>query len=779
MFCDVVIDLKNNQVNKTFEYIIPYWMEELIEIGHRVIVPFGNRKLLGFIVNIKDESEFQKDKLKEIIEVLDIIPVLDKECISLASFMVRKYYTFYISALETMIPSALKIKYTKKVKLLNSDGLSEKLLSEFKGKDEFILTAEHNDLLQEIKKMITQNKVELLDVLKDKSKAKTIKMVTLINPDVIVKSRKGMDLIAYLNEIGEDISKKDLIDEMGYSAAVIKTLEERDAIALYDYEVYREIGKDKEYENKVVKLNDEQEAVYNKLKSNLGKSETYLLHGVTGSGKTEIYLNLIKDVINDGKEAIMLVPEISLTVQTINRFKGWFGDKVAVLHSRLSIGEKYDEWRRILRGEAKVVVGARSAIFAPFKNLGIIVIDEEHENSYAQDVNPKYRAIDIAIERSKYHNALVLLGSATPSVETYYKATSGVYKLLELNHRANEKELPKVKVVDMREELKSGNKSVFSKELLEQIKAKYIKNEQSILFLNRRGFSTFVMCRECGKVVSCPNCDVSLTYHKYTNKLKCHYCGFEQTNVTECPHCKSAYIRFVGNGTQKIEEELNKLVPEIRTLRVDYDTTKGKYAHETLFNSFKRHEYDVLIGTQIVAKGLDFPKVTLVGVVNADIGLKLPNYDTFENTYNILEQVSGRAGRSDLDGEVIIQTYDPSHYSIVHASNHNYLGFYKDEIRMREFMSNPPFTTRVEIVVSSEDYKISRKESNSIIQMIKNITTIPKVFGPVEAPIFKMNSLFRYIITVKFDLDEANNILNIVNEHYKNKKDVKISITRM
>ncbi len=779
MFCDIVVDLKNNQVNKTFEYIVPSWLENIIEVGQRVIVPFGKRKLLGFVIKCKVISEFDPLKLKEIVDVLDITPVLNEELIGLASFMVKNYFSFYISALETMIPTALKVKYTKKVVLKDKEGITQDLLNLFNQNSEFILLEEHKKYFKEIKELLKENKIEIIDIVKNKSQAKTMKMVSLVDENVIIKSKKAMDLIAYLKEIDEDISKKDLIDDMGYSASVIKTLEEKKAITIYDREIYREIGMNKDYDTKVVTLNEEQKEVYRILKNDLNEENTYLLHGVTGSGKTEIYLNLINDCINSGKQAIMLVPEISLTVQTISRFKGWFGDKVAVLHSRLNIGEKYDEWRRILRGEASVVVGARSAIFAPFKNIGIIIIDEEHEGSYVQEVNPKYKAIDIARERSKYHKSLLLLGSATPKVETYYNTQIGKYKLLELTKRANEKAMPKVDVLDMREEFKNGNMSVFSSKLLEKIKEKFSKNEQIILFLNRRGFSTFVMCRECGKVITCPNCDVSLTYHKMSNKLKCHYCGHEESNTTDCPNCGSKYIRFVGGGTQKVEEELRNLIPEIRILRVDSDTTTGKYSHEILFNKFKNHEADVLIGTQIVAKGLDFPDVTLVGVLNADLGLKLPDYDTFEIGYNILEQVSGRAGRGELEGDVIIQTYDPSHFSIVCASKHEYKTFYNEELRLRKMLSNPPFFSRVEIMISSEDIKMAKNESKEIVKMINNMSKNVKVYGPSEALIFKVNNEYRYVITLKFIDDKDAETLIQINEHYQNIKDIKISITRM
>lgn len=775
MFCDVVIDVNNSQVNKSYEYIIPKSLEDIIEVGSRVKVPFGNRKVLGFVIGIHSESSYDSTKLKQIAEALDIYPVLTAEFIDIAKYMVDNYYTFYITALKTMIPQALKVKYLKHIHLI-SDDVDSEIKKLFKNGNYFIKTDDPN--LKVFKKLLLDGKVEITDHLEKKADTKTIKMVSLITEEMDYKSSKGELVISYLKELDEDVPKSILIDDMGISQAVLDTLKSHGNINIYDSEVYREPYV-LEIEDKNVSLNEEQTIAYTEIKNTLGSNETHLLHGVTGSGKTEIYLKLIEEVLNMEKEAIMLVPEISLTPQMNARFKARFKNKVALLHSRLSIGEKYDEWRKILKGEAKIVVGARSAIFAPFKNLGIIIIDEEHENSYIQDNNPKYDAIEIASFRANYHNCPLVLGSATPRIDSYYHALNGDYNLLELSSRANKKPLPLSKVIDMREEIKNGNKSVFSKELLASIKEKYKNGEQSILFLNKRGFSSFVMCRECGTTIKCPNCDVSLTYHKFNERLKCHYCGYETITPTKCPSCESGYIRFVGGGTEKIVEALEHEVPGIRVLRVDQDTTKNKNSHEILFSKFKNKEADVLVGTQIVAKGLDFPNVSLVGVLNADIGLKLPNYDSNENCYDLIEQVSGRAGRANTTGEVIIQTYDPDHYSIKYAKNHDYKGFYNLEINQRKILFNPPFSKRVEIMVSSSDRIKASRSAKEIVELLKEKAKNSKIYGPAESFIFKMNNNYRYTITIKFLVDEMKESLLFLVSHFQNKKDISISITRM
>ena len=475
----------------------------------------------------------------------------------------------------------------------------------------------------------------------------------------------------------------------------------------------------------------------------------------------------------------MLVPEISLTPQITAIFKGYFGDDVAILHSRLTVSEKYNAWKKILNKEVKIVVGARSAIFAPLSNLGIIIVDEEHENSYIQENNPKYNALEIASIRAKTHNCPLILGSATPNVNDYYKAINGEYILLNMPTRANNKELPKKTIVDMVLELKRGNKSVFSQTLKEKIMDTYNKKEQSILFLNRRGYSSFVMCRNCGEVIECPHCDVSLTYHASTNMLKCHHCGFGRPNVSSCPKCNSSRIRFVGSGTEKILEELNNMLPEARVLKMDMDTVSKTSDYEEIFSTFKNHEADILVGTQMITKGLDFADVTLVGVLNADLALHYPSYDATMTAYNLIEQVSGRAGRGEKSGEVIIQTYKPDHFVIKTAYNNDYDGFFKKEINNRKINNMPPFSSVIEIMVTSENATRAYEEAKNIIYALNSVKIDSEILGPAEALPFKLNDIFRFTVQVKAKEDIVIEKIKEIYPMYQNINDVDLKITRM
>ncbi len=484
------------------------------------------------------------------------------------------------------------------------------------------------------------------------------------------------------------------------------------------------------------------------------RAETFLLQGVTGSGKTEVYLQAIQHALEEGKEAIVLVPEISLTPQMTERFRARFGEQVAVMHSGLSTGEKYDEWRKIQRGEVKVVVGARSAIFVPFKNVGIIILDEEHESTYKQEDTPRYHARDAAIWRSRYYNCPVILGSATPSLESHARAQKGVYTLLTLTERAKHQAMPTVEVVDMREELHKGNRSMFSIALAEGIRARLERKEQIVLFLNRRGFSSFVLCRDCGTVVQCKNCDISMTYHKASHALKCHYCGYEEPVPTKCPQCESEYIRFFGTGTQKIEEELHTVFPEARVLRMDVDTTRQKGSHEKILEAFGNGEADILLGTQMIAKGLDFPNITLVGVLSADTSLNLPDFRAAEKTFQLLTQVSGRAGRHELPGEVVIQTYTPEHYAIQLAKTQHYVPFFQKEMHMRHRYSYPPYFFVVLIQVSHENALKASEYATMAMRFLQGSLS-PQVglIGPTPASISRIQNRYRYQCLIKYKVE--------------------------
>ncbi len=499
-----------------------------------------------------------------------------------------------------------------------------------------------------------------------------------------------------------------------------------------------------------------------------------LLHGVTGSGKTIIYLEIVEEMLKKNLDTIFLVPEISLTPQMVREFKSRFGPLVAVLHSGLSEGEKYDEYRKIKNGEVKIVVGARSAIFAPFKSIGAIIIDEEHTNTYKQENDPKYSAIDIAIERSKYHNSLVILGSATPSLDSYARAIKGNYKLVELKHRANNKELPKVEIIDMNNEYKKNG--MFSKTLLDKLQDVLNKKEQAILLLNRRGYSTFLTCSNCGNTIKCPNCDITLTYHKSSNTLRCHYCGYGEKNIEICPSCKEKSMKNLGVGTEKVEEELNKLL-DCKIVRMDVDTTTRKGSHEEIISKFRDGEYDILLGTQMISKGLDFPNVTLVAVINADTSLMIPNYKSSEYTFQLLMQTAGRSGRSNKEGSVIIQTFNPDHYAISLAKEHDYISFFKQEMDVRRRLSYPPYYYLIYLRVIGKDYDTTSKEATKIGNKIKKELNNSIVLGPTTCSVFRMNNLYRFGIVIKYKKEpNLNECINTIIDHYKGNSKIRVDV---
>jgi len=550
----------------------------------------------------------------------------------------------------------------------------------------------------------------------------------------------------------------------------LKRLIDKEILELKEEEIYR-----LKYNYELIeknKLTVEQSKIYNEIIS--GDDSIYLLRGVTGSGKTEIYIEVIEDTIKKGKQAIVLVPEISITMQLINRFKSRFGDKVALFHSGLSDGERYDEWRKIKRGEVDIVVGARSAIFAPFSNIGLIVMDEENDDSYKQENNPRYSTIDIALERIKYNNSKLLLGSATPSLESYARAKTNKYKLLELLERVNQKEMPKVNIIDMKYEMKKGN-TILSGIAKQKIIEKISKNEQIMILMNRRGYSNYVICSECGYVIKCPNCDISLTYHKSNNNLKCHYCNYQIIMPDTCKKCNSKYLSLKGKGTQKIEEILETTFKSARVIRMDSDTTTRKNSHENIVRDFNDYKYDILLGTQMIAKGLDFSNVTLVIVIDADSSLYISDYRSSERTFSLLAQVSGRAGRKDKDGEIIIQTFNPNHYAIKLVENHDYLSFYNNEMIIRKKLYYPPFCFIVAIRILSNDYDIGYKEINNINQMLRsNLDKKYIILGPTIMP--KINNIygFQYIIKYK-EKEQLMKTLESIDIHYNNSK-VKLEI---
>ncbi|PIE96456.1 primosomal protein N' [Bacillus fungorum] len=791
-FASVIVDVPARQTDRPFDYIIPKKWEDIVQTGMRVVVPFGPRKLQGFIIGIKDSVEVESKKLKAIHEILDVTPVLNEELLKLGHWLTSETLCYMISAFQVMLPTAIKATYKKRLQLRKQEEVAPELLVLFQDKEvidwEAIETQPH--LYRTIQQEIKNGTIEVVYQVKDKVQKKKQRVVQPELPEdklelaaFELKSKKQQDVLYYFVENYKSVPLKVITEELQITDAPIKALVKKGLISEKYVEVYRNPYDDDDFEQtKPFPLTEEQKQVIAPILSSI-TNKTYnpfLLYGVTGSGKTEVYLQSIAAVLEKGKEAIVLVPEIALTPQMVDRFKGRFGSQVAVLHSALSVGEKYDEWRKILRKEVKVVVGARSAVFAPFENLGIIIIDEEHESSYKQEDNPRYHARDVAVWRGQYHKCPIVLGSATPTLESFARAKKGVYELLTMEKRMNEQALPTVKIVDMREELRDGNRSMFSKALHEKIGDRLEKKEQMVLFLNRRGHSTFVMCRDCGYVVQCPHCDISLTYHKMNHRLKCHYCSYEENMPTACPACQSTYIRFFGTGTQKVEEEITKLFPEARVIRMDVDTTSRKGMHEKLLKAFGEEKADILLGTQMIAKGLDFPKVTLVGVLTADTMLHLPDFRASEKTYQLLTQVSGRAGRHELPGEVIIQTYTPEHYSIELAKNQQYDVFFDQEMQMRRTRQYPPYYYVVLVTVSHPELLKAVQVTEKIALYLRShCTEQTMVLGPVASAIPRIKDRYRYQCMIKYKREpNLKNVLKMVNEHYQAEmqKELQISI---
>ena len=713
MIVGVLVEISNKSVDRIFDYKVPQEKEKFIKIGLRVEVPFGHQKLEGFVLEIKENSNL--DSLKEIIRVIDEDIVLNDELIKLGKFMKEKTLAPLISCYQVMLPKALKAK--------NNVVINKKYETFYK-----------------------------------------------LNKNIVaVKLNSGQQEIVDMFKTREMVSRKEILD---ISSSSLNTLVKKNILVKCLVEKYRTDYLDKS--DRVKELTLEQQKVVDSV--NLFSNDVYLLHGVTGSGKTEVYIKLIEKVLNLGKTAIMLVPEISLTPQMVSRFEQVFGNKIAALHSALSDGEKYDEWRRIVRGEVSIVIGARSAVFAPLTNIGIIIIDEEHSDSYKQDNNPRYNAKDIAIERARNYNCPVLMGSATPSLDTYARAIKKVYKLLNLPNRVNGKDLPHIDIVDMNEEMKYS-KGHFSKRLLDEIKKTVKNKEQVILLLNRRGYSSFVSCKNCSYTMKCPNCDISLTYHKSSNMLRCHYCGYGTNLLHTCPSCGENSISTLGVGTEKIEEELNSLIEDAKILRMDVDTTSKKGMHKKMITAFKNHEYDILLGTQIVAKGLDFPLVTLVGVINADTSLNIPDFRSSENTFDLLCQTSGRSGRSKNQGKVIIQTFNKDHYAIKYSKEHDYIGFFKKEMDIRRKLKYPPYYFLCYLKISGKDDNYILNEANKIKRSLERNLSSTIILGPSPATVFKINNIYRYGIIMKYkDSKDLYDVLTKIMNHYQSNNKVVIDV---
>lgn len=707
MIFQVIVDISNSNVDKVFDYK----GEDFFQIGQRVLVPFGNREIEGFIVGAAQDSSVPAEKLKNIIWGVDNFVAITPEMMELSRYMQTKYHLRLIDCLRLFIPSQMRGGRVKTV-YLKLARLTEKYT-----KDEILL---------QISKQAKSQRA-LVDFLYE-------------HPDTLTTT----------------VNKQ--------FGASLRTLVKSGLVTISEIERSRtpySLLKNKGIEHN---LTASQQQIVDKVLTDVDNS--YLLFGVTGSGKTEVYMNVISQVVAQGKSAIMLVPEISLTPNMLQLFRSRYGDNVAILHSGLSAGERFDEWIRLLRGEARIGIGARSAIFAPLNDLGVIIIDEEHDSSYQSETNPRYNTLEIADFRRKYNKCALILGSATPSLESYYKALHGQLRLLELPERINKQPLPEVEIVDMANQMRQGNREMFSVQLKEELDKCIKEGNQAMLFLNRRGFSSFVMCTKCGYVAKCENCDVSLTYHSEERELRCHYCGKRYRMFDNCPNCKSPYIRQGKVGTQQVVAYLKRLYPDVKVLRMDYDTTQSKEAHSKILESFGNREAQILVGTQMIAKGHDFPFVTLVGILDGDQSLYYSDYMSAERTFQLITQVSGRSGRDKLSGKVILQTYSPKHYCLILAARQDYISFYKKEINLREVAKFPPFAVIMRVLYSGLDSESCVSQLNAHFAEIEKL----KVNYPLDflylqrmrCAIKRIESKFRYQILLRLTSDKADEIIQQV-----------------
>ncbi|MBQ8468853.1 MAG: primosomal protein N' [Clostridia bacterium] len=703
-FGKVIIDIASSLVDKVFDYILPYD----IEVGTRVLVPFGRQVKEGYLVEKTDVSDYDADKLKQIIKPIDDFVVIKKDQFELAKFLKQKYNIGLCDSFRLFLPSEMR---TGKVKEL----------------------------------------VSKVAYISDDETAKAY-MANLRST-----ATKQRAVLAYLLEVGEDKCSK--INAQFGAGALKKLIDDRIVLVREETVLRKPLAELSAKPNNVV-LTKDQQRVVDTISTKTGK---YLIHGVTGSGKTEIYMALMKKTLDQGKTGIMLVPEISLTPQVVANFRARFGDEVALMHSALSAGERFDEWRRILLGKAKIVVGARSAIFSPTENLGLIVIDEEHDGSYTSESNPRYHTIEVAEKRAEICGCSLVLGSATPDLETYHKAIVGEYHLLELKERINKKPMPPLEIVDMCAEVQNGNNEIFSERLKTELKNTLDTGNQAMIFINRRGYASFLMCKDCGYVPKCQNCDTALVYHKHDNALKCHFCSARYKVFSECPECHSKNLKFGSVGTQQVVEEIEKLFPGTKVLRMDNDTTSQKNGHYKILSQFRDGKAQVLVGTQMIVKGHDFPAVTLVGIVDADQSLYQSSYTATERTFQLITQVAGRAGRADLQGKIILQTYVPRHYVYRLASGYDYLSFYKKEANLREMTNFPPFTKIVRVLFSSDDEELAKNSTKVYYDSVKDLSLKHSgqfvYLGVSKSPVGRIQNKYRYQVLMRLKLEESDDII--------------------
>lgn len=722
MFAGIVVNNESQAVDRVFTYRVPDKLQEDIKIGQLVKIPFGRSSILiaGFVYFLKDSLEEDINNIKEVHSIYKSSEFFTDKQLSLIEYIRKTYLSTYLEAIKLFLPPGI---------IAGAEAKTKEVLYPSKELENKYIKEPYEKIYSEVKQ----------------------------KPGVYTKSELMRKLTISLSPINTLIKNGFLCIN-------------KEVVNRYNTREYALYGKKQ--------LNaDQLRAIESILHST---NDIFLLQGVTGSGKTEVYMSLVEEKMKEGLSSIILVPEISLTPQMVERFKGRFGNDIAIFHSRLSEGERYDEWFRVKNNKVKLAIGARSAIFLPFDNLGLIVVDEEHENSYKSDSSPKYHVRDIARVISENTGCKVVFGSATPSIEAFYQAQNNEISLVKLDKRIDGASLPIISLVDMREELSNNNKSIFSKQLYEEINLRLLKKEQIILFLNRRGFSTFVSCRKCGFVFKCPNCDIALTYHN-NGKLVCHYCGHHESSRSLCPSCGSKYVKYFGIGTEKLESEIKRVFPQARVIRMDFDTTRRKNSYEQIYNDFKQGNADILLGTQMIAKGLDFPNVTLVGVISADLSLNLPDFRSAERTFQLITQVAGRAGRDKKPGKVIVQTYTPHHYSLQCAKNYDYIGFFNDEIKIRELMNDPPFSKILSIILSSEKEDILIKKSNEVGIVLKDKYKEHsfEILGPSPCILSKIKNVFRWQLILKGSISSEvaasikSDVYNLIKDVYS---DIRINI---
>ncbi len=777
MVIDVIISNTSKAVDKAFSYAVPSELHSEIEIGRRVIVPFarGNREIEGYCVGIH-ENKSEKG-LKSVMYVADERPAFDEKLLETIEYMHERYLCSYCDIINAVVPAGTGIKMHEYLILNNTDeellGVRANIAKELEKHGGEMERHElcgcfENSIASTLLSMLKSGELRREFRPEREIKERIVKGVRPIDTsdevmdNLIRVAPAQARILEYLKNNGET-ELSEVLKATAASRGSVLPLESKGLVEIVEIIKDRDPFADMQLEKTepMVPTVQQGSAIERLTQCMDNGGGTILLHGVTGSGKTEVFLQAIAHALSIGKTALVLVPEISLTPQMVSRFLARFSSRVAVIHSGLSKGERFDQWRRIYNGEADIVIGARSAVFAPLDNIGIIIMDEEHSESYKSDMSPRYHAREIAQFRAKQYGAAVVLASATPLVESYYKAANGEYELVEMTKRINEAKLPPIHIADMRDELAEGNKSMFSRSLYREMKKNIENGEQTILFLNRRGFSTFVSCRSCGYTVQCPQCSISLTYHKYDNMLKCHYCGYVRENYSICPECGSRYIRFFGGGTQRVEEEVHRLLPGASTIRMDVDTTGKKQSHEKLLEKFDKEKVDVLVGTQMIAKGLDFENVTLVGAVSADTMLHMNDFRSSERTFSMLEQVTGRAGRGKKAGRAVIQTYNPEAEAITRVAVHDYYNFYKGEIEQRKLMGYPPFAKMIVILFSgtvAKNVSWCASYFRKSLGELKELDETVQILGPVASSLSRINNKYRYQMIIKCLDDDIFNV---------------------